>query len=488
MTVAASALATLLALVADPGPGELVARLGSGVFAEREEAASDLKKLGREALPALREARSSRDLEIRTRAATLADEIEAASILEPTSVRLDFRDRPLGEVADAIGRGVGVALAPGPEWAMSRKPGDRPAWPDRRITLEAPGPVPFWDAIGRLCRASGLRRDYPAQGHGLDESFRRLTLVPGESSVPASDAGPFRVELLRISRWRDLDLAPGLGNPAAREFNFGGPRAGPDVAEVRVSDSFAELLISVEPRLRIVGQGDLERLEAVDDQGRSVLKEPTPAERAARVQMIRMNPHLDPGLRPESRFVGSGSFRSSPTQFRRVPLADATPPGGRLARLKGVVPVAVMARRADPLVLPLADAKGKTVVQDGIRLTIHEAEVKPGHFHGELELTLETDEPDETLKVQGPGIAPLIVPRPLDLLERQFEILDDGDHALGWSFLQPPKRGVRGRMRLQVRPLEQGERLDFARLRVRVFALVGAAFEVPFSFADVPMP
>ena len=43
-------------------------------------------------------------------------------------------------------------------------------------------------------------------------------------------------------------------------------------------------------------------------------------------------------------------------------------------------------------------------------------------------------------------------------------------------------------MRLQVRPRNQGERLDFSKLTLRVFTMVGAAIEVPFSFADVPMP
>ena len=43
-------------------------------------------------------------------------------------------------------------------------------------------------------------------------------------------------------------------------------------------------------------------------------------------------------------------------------------------------------------------------------------------------------------------------------------------------------------MRLHVRPRNQGDRVDFSKLRLRVFTMVGAAIEIPFSFADIPMP
>ena len=147
-----------------------------------------------------------------------------------------------------------------------------------------------------------------------------------------------------------------------------------------------------------------------------------------------------------------------------------------------------MGRRADPLVVPLADATARTIENDGVRVTIHEAVVKPNQFYGELEFSLETERPAETLRVHGPGIGPLEIGRPLDLIEREIEILDDRDRSIGWSFLRPPPGGLRGRMRLQVRPRDQGEPLDFSGLRLRVSTMVGAAIEVPFSFADVPMP
>jgi hypothetical protein len=389
MLIAAVAMAGLLGWSPDDKPVELVARLGSPRFAEREAAAESLKRLGDAALPALREARSARDPEIRIRATKLREEIEADTLLK--------------------------------------------------------------------------------------------------------HAGPLRVELLRIRRERDLDLTPGVSpfNRRARSSgpisSFAPPGHGPEVKEVRDSNVFAELLISAGPRVSIVGAVSIERLKASDAQGHSVLREPTEAERKAEIEMYRSNPQFDQRGHPEWRF-GRGSGRSSPSELQRIALADSIPPGVRLAKLEGVIAVAVMGRRADPLVISLADANPRTVENDGVRVTVHEAAGRPNELYGELELTLETERPAETLRVQGPGIAPVEIPRPFDLIEREIEILDTNDKLIAWSFLQPPPGGLRGRMRLQVRPHNQGERLDFSGLRLSVSTMVGAATEFPFSFADIPMP
>ncbi len=493
MLIAAVAMATVLGLAPDDAPAELVARLGSARFADREAAAESLRRLGDQALPALRKARSDRDPEIRIRASKLRDEIESAMLLKPTMVRLDFHDRRLFDVVEEIGRRVGVSLIWGDEPSLHRRPPNQSSWADRRIPLEATDPVPFWEAIDRLCRAGKLHRLYPQHPYGPDEPFNRLILAPGEASPPSSDSGPFRVELLRICRERDLDLAPGRSEIVPRPVVAGPPprlpvdRFGPQVKEVRTASFFAELLISVEPRLRIVGEASVEPFKASDAQGHSLLREPTAEESRAEIELLRMNPHMDPHLHPEVRF-GLGSRRSSPGQLRWIPLADSTPPGVRLAELKGVVAVAVMGRRSEPLVVALADAKEKTIENDGARLTVHEAVINPNQFYGELELSLETEKPAETLRVEGPGIGPLEINRPLDLIEREMEILDDHDQPIGWSFLRTPAHGLRGRMRLQVRPQNPGERLDFSKLRLRFSPMVGAAVEVPFSFTNVPMP
>jgi hypothetical protein len=493
MLIAAVVMATVLGLAPDDDPAGLVARLGSPRFADREAAAESLRRLGDQALRALRKARSDRDPEIRIRASKLRDEIEAGTLLKATIVRLDFHDRPLSDVVEEIGRRAGVSLISGDQPSLRRRPQTQSSWPDRRITLEATDPVLFWEAIDRLGQSGKLHRLYPQHPYGLDEPFDRLILAPGAASPPKSDSGPFRVELLRICRERDLDLTPGRSQIVPRPVVAGPPpklpvaHFGPKVQDVRTASFFAELLISVEPRLRIVGEASVEPFKVSDAQGHSLLREPTAEERKAEIELLRMNPHMDPHLHPEVRY-GLGSRRSSPAQLRWIPLADSTPPGVRLAELKGVIAVAVMGRRSEPLVIPLAGAKEKTIENDGARLTVHEAVINPNQFYGELELSLETEKPAETLKIQGPGIGPLEVSRPLDLIERELEIADDHNQPMDWSFLRTPTHGLRGRMRLQVRPRNQGERLDFSNLRLRFSPMVGAAIEVPFSFTDVPMP
>jgi hypothetical protein len=167
MWIVVLAMVALIGLGSDDRPADLVARLGSHQYAEREADAEALRRLGPAALPALRDARSSADLEIKTRALALRDEIVSTEILHPAPIKLDFQDRPRVEVIEVIGRQAGLVIEPGDEQPLQSTL-NRRVWPDRRITLEAAEPLPFWDAIDRLCQASGLRLLYPSGYHFPD--------------------------------------------------------------------------------------------------------------------------------------------------------------------------------------------------------------------------------------------------------------------------------------------------------------------------------
>ena len=69
-------------------------------------------------------------------------------LTQPTLVTLNFQDRPLPDVLKAIGDQSGVRLNPLPE--------TDPSLTNRRVTLQSPGPLPFWKAIDRLCEAGHL--------------------------------------------------------------------------------------------------------------------------------------------------------------------------------------------------------------------------------------------------------------------------------------------------------------------------------------------
>jgi hypothetical protein len=196
MTVALLAMIAVLGLAPGADPADLVARLGSPRFAEREAAASALERLGRGALPALRGALGSKDPEVQTRAAELATRIERDLMVRPTTVTLDFRDRPLDEVVRAVADRSGIPVALVPENAA--------LWQGRRVTLEGaragvvldgrrpalPGRSTdlFADAPDGRQRPPpgppGLRRRRPLDPDG------RLRAVPGLPAPLRSSSGP----------------------------------------------------------------------------------------------------------------------------------------------------------------------------------------------------------------------------------------------------------------------------------------------------------
>ncbi len=148
---------------------KLIGRLGAESFDDRVAAYKALERLGGEALPALRAAADARDPRVRSRVRALIDSIgrrvETDRFSRPTMIRLDFRDRPLGEVVAALNErhdlGLTLRLGPEPRRGMRffdpDQPGRLKELRDRAITLEAAQPVPFWEAVDRLCKAASLR-------------------------------------------------------------------------------------------------------------------------------------------------------------------------------------------------------------------------------------------------------------------------------------------------------------------------------------------
>src|SRR2546421_504768 len=99
--LAALGLALLApAQASDPRPlVDLVERLGSDVYSEREAAAERLEQYGEVAREALRRAAQGDDPEIRRRAEELLDRLqrraEAERVLQPRKVHLVFQDAAL---------------------------------------------------------------------------------------------------------------------------------------------------------------------------------------------------------------------------------------------------------------------------------------------------------------------------------------------------------------------------------------------------------
>ncbi len=134
-------------------PEALVAGLGAETFAAREAAARALDALGAAALPALRRAAEGDDPEVSRRARDLVRRVErrldADKLLEPTRLRLSYRDVRLEDVAADLAKRTGMPI---------KVVGRRVA--SREVTVET-GEVTFWEALDRVGAAAGVTEEAP---------------------------------------------------------------------------------------------------------------------------------------------------------------------------------------------------------------------------------------------------------------------------------------------------------------------------------------
>jgi hypothetical protein len=129
---------------------KLIDQMGSGDFDVREKATASLEKIGLPALPALKKAAQSEDVEIRRRSTDLVTKIEkkneAARILAPKKVHLVYKDTPLPEALADFTKKSGYAISLiDPEGKLNA----------RKVTLDT-GMVTFWEAFDKFCEKAGL--------------------------------------------------------------------------------------------------------------------------------------------------------------------------------------------------------------------------------------------------------------------------------------------------------------------------------------------
>jgi hypothetical protein len=165
-------------------PVELVARLGSDDFREREAAVAELQKAGPAAIPALREAMKSDLPEVRERAAPILHKLqraaESADRLAPKKVTLDYKDTPLGAAVNDLKARTGLNITLDPA---------RVADPLRKVTCVT-GEVPAWEALDAFCAAAGLKEVFRPE---LDVPKVQVTGRRGYTpppQIPNADAVP----------------------------------------------------------------------------------------------------------------------------------------------------------------------------------------------------------------------------------------------------------------------------------------------------------
>ena len=454
MSLASLTMIGLLIVAGEPDASTLVDRLGSARFADREEAARLLIEQGQLAIPALRKAQDSKDLEIRARAATLLEKIESEILVRPTMVRLDFEDAPIAEVVRAIADRSRIHLALQPE--------ANPLWKDLRVTLSEPRPVRFWEAVDRLDQAAGLQ-SIPSDGAPGRRPGLTLSLGTGWIPGPKSDSGPFRTYLTNIRYSLDLNLGAPAGQP---RMPFGqvppapAPKGvvAPRIFRGGTNEQFdAMIQIQAEPRMGLATNGPIKLIEALDDKNQS---------------LVPANP--GPGA---NRFNGGfaiQSYSNSSIISTAVSLKRPDQPGQTIRSLKGTVPVVASTRKEGPTVVVLADAKGKAVRAGDLSITVVDVRLDPVNHRQQIEVVLRRD------ATGGNGPAPAIA----FLTSTQLEIVDAQDRPFPiWLPQASHSTPEETRMTLNILPHEGVG----PPAKLRYYELVRASAEVAFDFRNLEL-
>jgi hypothetical protein len=221
---------------------DLVAKLGSSDFREREAAGKQLAREPDRALPAMRQAlRTLEDPEAARRLEVLVKKLHTARLVSPKRVTFSGARVPikglLAEIAKQTGYKLNFAnLGESEKVKLSVK------WAE----------TPFWLAIDEICNATGLQvnpEDQTEEG--------TLSVFDNDSYNPhVCYAGPFRMVATNIGSNKNVQLS---GLPRRMPL----PRQ-PDYLNLNFQ-------IQSEPKNPIVGTQQPELTKAVDDTGASLI-------------------------------------------------------------------------------------------------------------------------------------------------------------------------------------------------------------------------
>jgi RNA polymerase sigma factor (sigma-70 family) len=441
---------------------QLVDRLGSSTFAERERAGKELEAIGAPALDALRQAARAGDAERRRRAEQLVkkleERIEVARLLAPRRVRLVYRDTPLAEaVADFKAKS-------GYDLSLSDADGKLKG---RAVTLDT-GEVTFWQALGQFCRQARLAEapaadsPPPGQGGGFGGGgvgrgpiggmvVGHQSAVPGRivladgppPAVPADDDTAVRV--------RALDKADAAGPPADGETRLA-------------------LEVSPEPKLRWQRVVAVTVGKAIDDQGQVLEQVKTAGEGAGAF----------PG-----RFDPSAASRLVPVYLKKGPR-----PATSLRELSGTVTARVLKEPRPYLTVDdILGAAGKKVEgAGGGALWVLEVTAGPA---GRVQLRLAIDPPADlalgggpTRLVQRAGRA-VVSGGDGDGPELEVALLDDKGAVL-------PPVGLGGRMSAtgtaEYALTYQPQKGKGAPAKLVYSVSPSVTIDIPFALKDVRLP
>ena len=433
MVVVSLALAVILSAPTAPDPSGLVRELNAAPRDRREAAETALEKLGRAAVPALRAGRESRNPDVRARSAAVLARIDATWLTRPTPILIDIRDEPLADAIEAINARSGLSLGLSFE--------KDPSWGRARLTCRASEPLTFWAAIDALC-AAGHVHCQPGQAASTGPGEPAFLLYPGDAAAPdlISDSGPFRVQLASIHFQSDLPLA------RVRPLGEGRTSA--------VRQFYLQVIVAADPRLTIAQTGPARILQAEDDRGNALAMPPGSF-----------------GVEHSSGYLG---LNASPSLQVRVDLRRPDPSAQQIRSLRGVVPLAVSARKPDPVTVDLSAAPGRTFQDDWAAFTIDAVHPLSSGHQAAIEITARSNRVDSDRESPRP--------RP-EITSRQVEILDARGVSLPWFPTRTTYEGDTTRYTLTL--TTEGKAVPTS---IRFHEIGHATTDVPFEFHAVAMP
>jgi hypothetical protein len=473
-------LTLVLASTPADGPPDavtLIGRLGSESFDDRVAAYKALERQGGAALPALRAAADTSDMRVRSRVLALIEsigrQVEADRFTRPTMIQLDFRTRPLGAVVDALNDhyDLGLSLRLGPEPPRGLRIHD-PGEPDRlrelrdrEIRPRAARPLPFWEALDRLCEAGALHYGI-SRRHGFGTGRGSLDLMADRTGRgPVSDSGPFRVQITWAHPVFEGDI-PFDPAPQVRGAKPPGALTVP-------------LAVLAEPGLMLRRNGAVSVTEATDDRGRSLLAPSAPAE-------------LDPGPANRSR---QAMYEGDAIHVNAM-LMTPDPAATVLRRLRGKVPVIAVAWGSDPMVIPL---KGEGVVGRAystrdLTLVVDEVALAPWAPAG-VKVTVNVNRADRATFARHDPPGPAFYAFNFGGVLEHLALHDAAGRRLN-HHLGGQARGIHGdEYQLIVSPSSEdgpgvgpGTSKNPIPSELRYYRFVQTVTEIPFDFRDIPLP
>jgi hypothetical protein len=326
---------------------DLVAKLGSNKFTEREAATRSLAEIGPPALDALRKATQHPDCEVRRRAAYLIEKIEkqveTQRFVAPKRIHLVYKDVLVTEAVADLAKQTGFPI--------SLNDADRVKLGNRKLTLDT-GETTFWQAFDQFCQAAGLVEHNPVgathTGNAVfDGRGGQIVIAPHwNQAAVAHDA--------RLVLADGKAPAPPTCYNGALRIRTLAPAAAPGQAKA-AGEAALVLEVLPEPRLAWRGIVDVQVNKAVDDQGQVLGcgSSLTDLALASEMQIVQ-------GGNVIIMDAGGGTTASSMRQVPiRLKLADK--PSKTLKELHGTIACQVVTTEALATVDHILKAAGQTV-------------------------------------------------------------------------------------------------------------------------------